>query len=355
MPRKSRILKAGAYFLALQLGISALIPYGAQASTDPILGAAGDFQIVSGAAISIGGAVTGLDTINLSSSTQPVNDLQSAITSLSAAPATTVPADLGGATYLPGTYAAIGGAAFSMTTGIILDGQNDCTSKFIFITPAAMNTTAGISITLINGAKPNNVYFVIGGAITVGASNKISGNFLSSAAITIGASSTIDGRFLGIAAVTVGASVVFMGFPISGCSLPAGSLSISVPESVASQNLNAGETLTIEMGQVVVTDTRGVGSGAFWTVSAQCSTMSDGHGHSMSGENLGYSMKDLNKTSGLITNPITLTSLVDLSPVLRATEGPPSNSASWTPLITVSVPHDQFGSTYTGVIVHSVY
>jgi hypothetical protein len=42
-------------------------------------------------------------------------------------------------------------------------------------------------------------------------------------------------------------------------------------------------------------------------------------------------------------------------PVLSAMSGTPSNSAAWTPVITVSVPADQFGGTYTGLIIHSVY
>jgi len=352
MLNQSKTTKVGLCFLVIQLATTTLFSPAANASIDPILGAAGNFQIVSGAATSIGGAVIGLEVVNLSSATNAVSDVSAAITNLAAKPATSVPADLGGKTYLPGVYAAVGGAAFAMTSNIILDGKNDCNSQFIFVTPAAMNTTAGISVTLINGAKPNNVYWVVGAATTIAASSNLSGNFLSAAAITVGASSILDGRLLAIAAVTVGASVVFQGFPISGCSAPVRSLSISVPTSVPSKNLSAGETLTIEMGTVEVIDLGGSGS---WTVTATCLTLHDGFGHSMSGENLGYAMSDLTKTEGLLTHPIVRNTLNSTLPVLTASDGPPNNGASWMPMITISVPIDQFGGTYTGSIIHSVF
>lgn len=351
------------FFLRLTVAISAfsipltttaLLPTFANAVNDPVLGIAGDFQIVSGAAITLGGAITGLDSANTSNATPVVSDLRSAIASLSATPGTSVPADLGGRTYLPGIYAAAGGAAFAMTTNVILDGKNDCASKFIFITPAAMNTTAGISITLINEAKASNVFWVVGGAITTGASNKLIGNFLSSAAMTIGASSSIDGRFLALAAITVSASVVFLGFPISGCPAPLGGLSISVPESLEKQNLHPGESLTFEMSSVLVTDTRGIGSNSSWEVTASCSELTDGLGHDLGSQNFAYLVKDLTITGGLVLTVQRLTSMSGLSKILTARAGEGINSATWNPVITVLVPIEQVVGTYKGFINHSV-
>lgn len=303
----------------------------------------------------MGGGITGLDPTNTSTSTPAVNDLRSTIASLSATPGTSVPADLGGRTYQPGTYAAAGGAAFAMTTNVILDGKNDCASKFFFITPAAMNTTAGISITLINEAKASNVFWVVGGAITTGASNKLIGNFLSSAAVTIGASSSIDGRFLALAAITVGASVEFLGFPISICSPSVEGLSISVPASVERRDLSAGETIVIEMGQATVTDTRGIGPNSSWTVSTICSGLNAGPGKLLGGQSFAYAVTNLNKTGGLVIATQTLTSMSTLAIILSATSGAGTNSATWTPVITISIPEEQVSGTYTGSITHSVY
>ena len=341
---------------ALVVLIALIVPMSnvAQASSDPVLGAAGDFQIVSGAAISLGASLVGLDPTNTSSAVTAVNDLRSAIVSLSSSQAIAIAADFGGKMYEPGVYSAVGGAAVAMTSGVILDGKNDCNSVFIFTTPAAMNTTAGVSITLINGAKAGNVYWVAGGAITTGASGQLVGNFMSAAAITVGASSSINGRFLGLAAVTVGASVAFQGFPVEKCAAPAGALLISVPESMGTRELNAGETLTIEMGAVAVTDTRGITTGASWSVSTTSEGVRDSSGNVLGGQHFSYSMRALDKTGGLILTPHTLNSMSSLSVILNATSGLGSNTATWIPIITVAVPADQAGGTYSGTIVHSV-
>ena len=341
--------------LSLLAPVIAFFPTVANAGTDPVLGVTGNFQIVSGAAITLGGAITGLDPTNTSTSTPAVNDLRGAIATLSALPSISVPADLGGRTYLPGTYAAAGGAAFAMTTNVILDGKNDCASKFIFITPAAMNTTAGISITLINEAKASNVFWVVGGAITTGASNKLVGNFLSSAAMTIGASSSIDGRFLALAAITVGASVEFLGFPISVCSPRVEGLSISVPATLERRDLNAGETIVVDMGPVIVTDTRGNGPNSSWTVSTICSGLSAGPSKSLGGQYFAYAVRNLVKTGGLAIEVQSLTSMSELAIILNATSGAGTNNATWMPVITISIPEDQVAGTYAGSITHSVY
>jgi len=341
--------------LIILVTTTTLLPTPAKAVADPVLGAAGEFQLVSGTAITLGGAITGLDPTNTSTSTPAVNGLRSAIATLSALPSTSVPADLGGRTYLPGTYASAGGAAFAMTTNVILDGKNDCASKFIFITPAAMNTTAGISITLINGAKASNVFWVVGGAITTGASNKLVGNFLSSAAMTIGASSSIDGRFLALAAITVGASVEFLGFPISGCADPVGALLISVPESMKKQDLDPGASLVMEMDSATVTDTRGNGPSASWTVTTVCSDFSDEKGNVLGAENFAYLVKNLTITGGLVVTAQRLTSMRTLATILIATSGEGINSATWIPVITLSVPIEQVEGTYKGSITHSVF
>lgn len=341
-------------FLALQLLVVALLPDVARASGDPVLGSAGDFQIVSGAATTLGAKLVGLNTENTSTSVTVVNDLRSAIISLSSSTATSVAADLGGKTYEPGVYAALGGAAFAMTSGVILDGKNDCDSIFIFITPAAMNTTAGISITLINGAKPGNVYWVAGAAITIAASSQLTGNFMSAAAITVGASSSINGRFLALQAVTVGASVIFLGFPVDKCAVPAGALLISVPESLDSRNLEAGETLTVEMGFVTVTDNRGITTGALWNVFAASQGVRDASGNVLESKHFSYSIRHLSQTGGLILDPHTLNSMAIFSEILSATSGLGTNSATWTPVLTVYVPKNQTAGTYVGTIVHSV-
>jgi hypothetical protein len=177
---------------------------------------------------------------------------------------------------------------------------------------------------------------------------------MSAAAITVGASSSINGRFLGLAAVTIGASVNFLGFPVEKCAAAVGALLISVPESMAPQELNAGETITVEMGAVTVTDTRGITTGAAWSVSATSAGVRDSSGNVLGGQFFSYALREVNKTGGLILAPHTLNSMSSLSVILNASSGAGSNSATWIPIITVAVPTDQASGTYIGTIVHSV-
>jgi hypothetical protein len=350
--RENKVPRLMACALILFLGSLSAVPEKAQAGTDAYLGTAGNFQIVSGAATTLGASLNGPDASNITSSSTVVADLRGAIATISALSATAVAADLGGSTFTPGAY--ISTAAIAMTADVILDGKNSCDSKFIFITPAAMNTTAGISITLINGAKASNVYWVAGGAITIAASGYLAGNFLSSAAITVGAGSSLNGRFMAMQAVTVGASVSFMGFPIEGCSAPAGGLSISVPETASTRELQAGETVTIELGPVVVTDTRGITTGASWDVSTVSQGVRNSSGNTLGGDQFSYALREITFTAGTILVTHAPPNMSALSEVLSAEGGLARNSATWTPVITIVVPADQAGGTYSGTIVHSV-
>jgi hypothetical protein len=158
-----------------------------------------------------------------------------------------------------------------------------------------------------------------------------------------------------MAAVTVGASVAFQGFPISGCAPTVDGLSISVPASIETRDLNAGESVIIDMGAATVTDTRGNGPSASWTVSTICSGLSAGPGKSLGAQYFAYSLNSLTKTGGLTLTAHELTSMSALAIILEATSGEGTNSATWIPVITISVPESQFAGTYKGSITHSVY
>ena len=184
----------------------------ASASVEPTvdLATAANFQILAGSALTLGASVTGTKPDSDGISSSAVEDLSAAIAAVSEFPGVTGTADLGGLTYGPGVYLSPAGAAFAMTGDVVLDAKDNSDAIFIFYTPAAMDTTASITISLINGAQAKNVYWVAGGAITTGASDILVGTFMSNAAITTGASDTITGSLLGGAAVTVGASNNFV-------------------------------------------------------------------------------------------------------------------------------------------------
>jgi len=217
MRRSYAFILVSAMVLTLQPGI-------ASASVTPCptsinLLRANGYQILAGAALTFGATVLGAnpsDPAKNGVNGDAVADMSAAIAGIAAMAGTTGTADLGGLTYKSGVYLSPAGAAMAVTGDVFLDGEKstgDSDSCFIFYTPAALNTTAGITVHLANGAKAENIYWVAGGAITTGASDILFGTFMSNAAITMGASTILTGRLLGAAAVTVGASSEFKPYP----------------------------------------------------------------------------------------------------------------------------------------------
>jgi hypothetical protein len=101
---------------------------------------------------------------------------------------------MGGVTFTPGLYthpSAIGIAAAGVVT---LDAGGDEDAVFIFHAGTTLGTGAGSQIVLRNGAKAENVYWVLGTALVMGADSLIRGAVLAGSAITIGANGIIFGR-----------------------------------------------------------------------------------------------------------------------------------------------------------------
>ncbi|MGV9004007.1 ice-binding family protein [Flavobacterium sp.] len=122
---------------------------------------------------------------------------------------TTHPVAFGsGETLLPGIYA-IGAAA--TTAGILtLDGQNNPNALFIIKITGALALAAGTEIKLINGASKSNIFWVIDGALALGANCTVAGTFICQAgAIAIGNSSVINGRIFTIAGAITLANTAF--------------------------------------------------------------------------------------------------------------------------------------------------
>jgi len=215
MRRINSFIVGSAVVLSLLPGIASANPsFLCPASIQ--LNRAVNYQILAGAALTFGATVTGAspsDPTKNGVNGGAVADMSAAIAGIAALPGTTGTADLGGLFYKSGVYLSPAGAAIAVTGDVWLDGEKtggDSDACFIFYTPAALNTTAGITVHLTNGAQAKNIYWVAGGAITTGASDILSGTFMSNAAITTGASTILTGRLLGAAAVTVGASSSFL-------------------------------------------------------------------------------------------------------------------------------------------------
>jgi hypothetical protein len=113
-----------------------------------------------------------------------------------------------GETLPPGVYTIAG--AISITGSLTLDGLGDPNSLFIIRGTAAFNTAAGTVVTLVNGASPENIYWIAQDAIGLGSTTTIQGTiFSNSAAIAVGSTCTMSGRlFTKAGALSFGAGTL---------------------------------------------------------------------------------------------------------------------------------------------------
>jgi len=111
--------------------------------------------------------------------------------------------EMGGVTFTPGVYKH--GTAITIALAnptVYLDALGDGNAVFIFVAGTTLTTCAGSNIVLINGAKANNVFWVLGTAVTMGAGSSLKGTVLAGTAITIGTNGDICGRAIARTAVT---------------------------------------------------------------------------------------------------------------------------------------------------------
>ena len=106
------------------------------------------------------------------------------------------------------------GGALNIGGDVTLDGQNDPESKFIFQVNGALSTLTNSKIILTNGARVENVYWQVYGAIELGAGSVFIGTMVCQGAITLLTGATLMGRAL----TTVGAIVLNNNVIISTCS-----------------------------------------------------------------------------------------------------------------------------------------
>jgi hypothetical protein len=101
-------------------------------------------------------------------------------------------------TFTPGLYRAA--AAIDIVAGakVTLNGSG----VYIFQAHTAMTTGAATEIILENGATAENVLWVIGSALTLGASSIIQGSISTGTAVTFGGSSEVHGCVLAQTAIT---------------------------------------------------------------------------------------------------------------------------------------------------------
>jgi len=143
-----------------------------------------------------------------------------------------------GDTLFPGVYDIT--PAVSITGNLTVDARGDSSALFVVRGSAAFNTSASITVTLINGALASNVFWVVQDAVGLGASTVMHGTiFSNSAAIAVGASCTVTGRlFTKAGAITFGPGELLI--PDDTSAIDLGSLAPFVMFSGAGAVSNTG-------------------------------------------------------------------------------------------------------------------
>lgn len=167
-----------------------------------------------------------------------------------------------------------------------------------------------------------------------------------------------------LAVGVLGASIEPSGASTSGdtpatFTLTAGSLAISVPTtSVDLGSVPTGSvTLSGQLGSVTVTDTRG-NAVATWTATVTATAFTTGGGtanETVAASNLAYSSGLPTATSGVgAFVPGVVATLASGGTAAAWTGGVGTNSATWNPTLTVTLPPGAVAGTYSGTITHSV-
>lgn len=207
----------------LSLSLAALViliwPATALAATDPGLGTAGNFAVLSGAGMTntgpswitgaIGASVAGItgfppgtagpQHIGDSAYTVAETDLVTAYNNSSQT--TTVDysgVNLGGLTLGPGVYNQ--STAPTLTGTLTLSGGG----VYIFKIGSTLVTASGARVSLINGAQPCDIFWQVGSSATIATSTTFVGNIMATASIQMQTGATLNGRALArTAAVTL--------------------------------------------------------------------------------------------------------------------------------------------------------
>jgi hypothetical protein len=91
-------------------------------------------------------------------------------------------------------------------TNLTLAG--DATAVWIFQIAQTLTVSNAVQVTLTGGALPQNVFWQVSGAVTLGTTSHLEGVVLSQTAITLGTGASINGRLLAQTAVVLDANAV---------------------------------------------------------------------------------------------------------------------------------------------------
>jgi hypothetical protein len=122
-------------------------------------------------------------------------------------PASTIAGDLGGQTLVGGVYKSA--SSIGLTGTLVLNGENDPATVFVFQAGSTLTTASASRIELINGAQACNVFWQVGSSATFGTASDFTGHVLANTSITATTGAVFKGQLLALnGAVTLDSNTI---------------------------------------------------------------------------------------------------------------------------------------------------
>ena len=166
-------------------------------------------------------------------------------------PASSIVADPNGHTLTPGSYESLG--AIVLTGNLTLDAQGDADATFLLQVGGALDLATAGQITIINGASPANVFWLVNGAVTLAAETEFVGTVLTTAAITAGSGASIRGKLLSLnGAITLASNnLAIVSSSGSGVVPRPASGSVTIPNVTTVPSANQTPTASVRVDGIV--------------------------------------------------------------------------------------------------------
>lgn len=160
--------------------------------------AGGDIGLAPGSAFTGSTTVTASGTQHIADAvaTTAQTDLVTAFNDISApTPTILASSELASQVLIPGTYSTTAGT-FANSGALTLDAKGDANAVFIFQAATTLITSAGSTMTLVNGAQACHVYWKVGSSATLGTNSTFVGHLYALTAITANSGANIQGQLL---------------------------------------------------------------------------------------------------------------------------------------------------------------
>lgn len=138
-------------------------------------------------------------------------------------------------TLIPGVYDASAAVNMAASQTLTLDGQGNSNAVFVLRIHGALTLGANDGVNLVNGAQPANVFWIVDGAVTIGAHTSIAGVMITPAAITLGANASVRGQVVSTSgAITLDSNTIANTSSAVGTSTPTATSSATPTTTVSS-------------------------------------------------------------------------------------------------------------------------